>query len=275
MELARKDEKTQLTPVEKVLQNDIVRTLAVKKFDQVAANLPKRIQGTFNIPKIREMILASGEKTVQGFIEFELIKLAERINASGNLTDSQIEFIAGQILSMYPNETIADFKLCFEGIALGKYIKQDKLFKLDGTEIGYAIGQYLDEKYQVMEAELAKEKDNPYDYPRQPQVAYKRIDDLPLSFSPVKNKEARKRLWERSFYAMSQMKGRHIPKISSEEILEEGRLKPKYQSHPYTPPGYQAQIDAKVRKGRELYFRENYPGATEEQVNEYLDSFEN
>lgn len=199
------------------------------------------------------MILASGEKTVQGFIEFELIKLAERINASGNLTDSQIEFIAGQILSMYPNETIADFKLCFEGIAMGKYIKQDKLFKLDGTEIGYAIGQYLDEKYQVMEAELSKEKDSMYDYPRVIQTGYKRIDDLPLSFSPVINKEARKRLWERSFYAMSQMKGKYIPKISESEIMEEGRQKPKRELYPKTPVSMIEQRELHIQ-----WIQENY-----------------
>lgn len=222
------------------------------------------------------MILATSEKNVQGFIEFELIKLAERINVSGNLTNEQVEFIASQLIGMYPTETLADFKICFESIAMGKYIKQDKVFKLDGTEIGYAMAQYLDEKYLVSEEELMKEKDNQYaniKAPEPPPLAFKRIEDYPCEYAPVKNKEARALLWQRRFYAMSRMKGRFVPKISDKEIREEGREKPKKQVYPSTPPGYQAQIDARVRKGRELYFRENYPGATEEQVKEYLDSF--
>lgn len=169
MELARKE--NQSTAVGKVSQNAIVRTLSVKRFDQVANQLPTKIQGTFELPKIHEMILATDEKTVQAFIEFELIKLAERINVSGNLTDPQVEFIAGQLVRMFPNETIADFKLCFERAAMGAY---GKIFKLDGVEIGIWMkglrdekgevkqAGYLDEKYQVLEAELMREKDNIY-----------------------------------------------------------------------------------------------------------------
>lgn len=223
------------------------------------------------------MILATSEQNVQGFIEFELIKLAERINVSGNLTDGQIEFIASQLVGMYPTETLADFKLCFEGIAMGKYIKQDKIFKLDGTEVGYAMSQYIDEKYLIAEEELMKQKDNQYatiKASEPPPLTYKRTEDYPKEYAPVKNKDARALLWKQMFYAMGHMKGRFVPKISDKEIKAEGQLKPKRNSHPYTEPGYQAKIDAAVRKGRELYFRENYPGATEEQVKEYLDSFE-
>lgn len=223
------------------------------------------------------MILATSEKNVQGFIEFELIKLAERINVSGNLTDGQVEFIASQLIKMYPTETLADFKICFESIAMGKYIKQDKVFKLDGTEIGYAMAQYLDEKYLVSEEELMKEKDNQYaniKSPEPPRTTFSRVNDYPWVNAPVKNKEARTLLFQQQFYAMSRMKGRFVPKISDKEIRDEGKIKPKRQSHPYTEPGYQAQVDAKIRKGRELHFRDNYPGgATEEQVKEYLDSF--
>lgn len=102
------------------------------------------------------MILATNEQTVAGFIEFELIKLAERINVGGNLTPGQIEFIATQLVGMYPNETIADFKICFEKGAAGAY---GKIFKLDGIEVGQWVKAYLEEKYQVIENELMKEKE--------------------------------------------------------------------------------------------------------------------
>src|SRR5687768_8625592 len=107
-------EQTQLTPVEKLSRQSTVQALAVKRFDEASRLLPSRIEATFDLPKVREMILATDEKTVAGFVEFELIKLAERINVGGNLTPAQIEFVALQLVGMYPNETIADFKICFE-----------------------------------------------------------------------------------------------------------------------------------------------------------------
>ena len=67
---------------------------------------------------------------------------------------------------------------------------------------------------------------------------------------------------------------RSIPKLSEEEAKEEGQDRPKAHIHRSTDRSYLNEINARIRKGRELYFRENYPGATEEQVKEYLDSFE-
>jgi hypothetical protein len=110
------------------------------------------------------MILATDEKNVSGFIEFELIKLAERINVSGNLTAEQIEFIALQLIREFPNESIADFKICFERGATGAY---GKIFKLDGVEVGQWMQKYLDDKYKVLETQLMKEKDELYKRPVQ------------------------------------------------------------------------------------------------------------
>lgn len=110
----------------------------------------------FDVPKVWEMIQATSEKTVCGFIEFELIKLAERINVSGNLTDAQVQTIAYDLSTCYPNETIADFKICFDRASAGHY---GKIFKLDGIEVGIWVRAYLDEKYQIMENQLLKEKD--------------------------------------------------------------------------------------------------------------------
>lgn len=67
---------------------------------------------------------------------------------------------------------------------------------------------------------------------------------------------------------------RRVPDVSPEEAKEEGQARPKAHIYRSTDRSYQNEIDARVRKGRELYFRENYPGATEEQIQQYLDSFE-
>lgn len=182
------------------------------------------------------MVLAAGEKTVCAFVEFELIKLAERINVGGNLTDGQIQFIASQLVGMYPNETIADFKICFEGLAMGKYVKQDKVFKLDGTEVGYAMRAYLDDKYQVLESELMKEKDNIYKpvvVEADPDTHQRWLDKLKEVTKPMDN--------------------RKIPPITDEDIKKEGKDQPKANFHPVTTLS-QAQKNELHRE----YIRKNY-----------------
>jgi len=94
---------------------------------------------------------ATSETSVRALIEFELVKLAESINVSGNLTDGQISAIARGIVEDYPNETIADFKICFTKAAKGDY---GKIWKLDGIEVGTWIKEYLAQKYEVLELEL-------------------------------------------------------------------------------------------------------------------------
>lgn len=191
------------------------------------------------------MILATGEKTVQGFVEFELIKLAERINVSGNLTDGQVEFIASQLIGLYPNETIADFKLCFEGISVGQYIKQDKLFKLDGTEIGYAMKVYLERKYEVMEADLMKEKDDFY------QHAKNNTDWLQLWKEAVLKTDSEggpEKTTSRNLRMLSSVRG-----MTDKEIRAEGQEKPKFEPHPYTPLSLLEQKELHIQ-----YIRENY-----------------
>lgn len=262
MELAKQPEQNQQTAVAKVSQNAIVQTLAVKRFDEVSNKLPTKIKGTFDLPKVREMVLATSEKTVQGFIEFELIKLAERINVSGNLTDGQVEFIARQLVGMYPNETIADFKLCFEGVAVGKYIKQDKIFKLDGTEIGYAMGQYLDEKYEVMEDELMKEKDD----------LYKR-DSQNKDWLQLWKEAVEKTDQEGGVKTTSQNMTylNHVRSITQKEIEAEGKEKPqKAKPIHFTDEQYMEDRNRRIREYQEKGFREKYPQATEEQVQEYM-----
>lgn len=199
------------------------------------------------------MILVTDEKNVCGFLEFELIKLAGRINVSGNLTDGQVEFIASQLVRAYPNESIADFKICFERGASGAY---GKIFKLDGVEIGIWMSGirddegnvkqrgYLDEKYEVLENQLMKEKDNPY------QRASTNPDWLKLWADAVAktDSEGGVKTKSQNLAILS-----NIRSITDKEIREEGQEKPKFKPHPYTP--------LSIIEERELHFqyiRENY-----------------
>jgi hypothetical protein len=225
---------TQLTPVEKLSRESTVQALAIKKFDRVADLLPKKIEGTFELPKVREMILATSEKNVAGFVEFELIKLAERINVGGNLTPAQIEFIASQLIGMYPNETIADFKICFERGSIGAY---GKIFKLDGIEIGGWMRAYLDEKYQVLESELMKGKDDLYkpvtSAALDPEAHQKWLDKLKEVTRPLDDKK--------------------IPPLTDKDIKLEGQEQPKQNFHPTTTPNQTRAHDLHLE-----YIRQNY-----------------
>lgn len=206
------------------------------------------------------MVLATGEKTVAGFIEFELIKLAERINVSGNLTDSQIEFIASQLLGMYPNETIADFKICFEKGASGAY---GKIFKLDGVEVGQWMKLYLDEKYQVMENQLMKEKDEIYKKPVQNQ------DWLQLWKEAIEKTEQEGATKTTKF---SNEAFKKVRDITNKEIEAEGKDKPLPKSHSFTSEGDIIQHNERMRKWQEATYRERHPSATEEEVAAFLES---
>src|SRR5688572_2293137 len=146
------------SPAVRLSQNVTVRALQEANFRKTSDSLPVRIEGTFDFPKVWEMKQATSESSVQAFIEFELNLLAEKVNVSGNLTDGQIQAIAQAIVTDYPNETIADFKICFTNAANGRY---GKIWKLDGIEVGVWIGLYLEDKYTVHD-NLWKEEKNQY-----------------------------------------------------------------------------------------------------------------
>lgn len=120
---------------------------------------PAKIEHVFDQPKVCEVILAIGKAPVLNQIEFELECLADLMSVGGNLNTAQVPFIASQLVEIYPTESIADFKICFRNGAMGSY---GQIQRLDGITIRGWMEQYLDEKYQVMEDNLMKEKDDLY-----------------------------------------------------------------------------------------------------------------
>lgn len=152
--------------------------------------MPSKIEGTFDEPKVREVVLAIGEDSVVFQVRFELIQLSTLMSVGGNLNDVQSKFIAKQLVDLFPNETLADFKLCFQRGAMGLY---GDIQRMDGITIGGWMKMYLDEKYQILEDKLMKEKDNPYAYtpvepakeglPAPPEVAQKYIDEMLSQFN--------------------------------------------------------------------------------------------
>jgi hypothetical protein len=70
--------------------------------------------------------------------------------------------------------------------------------------------------------------------------------------------------------------GNAIRPLLNEQVKENGQTdppKPRGHEYPFTPLEYQQKIDERVRKGREILFRERNPNATEQDIENYLNSF--
>lgn len=193
------------------------------------------------------MIQAIGEQSVKLMIQFELVKLAELMSVGGNLNDAQVEFISEQLIELYPNESIADFKICFRRGAMGNY---GQIQRMDGLTIGEWMKQYLGEKYEVLERQLMNERDEYY---------------------KVVVPEKADRDWHAEWLeAVNKNDGfKDVPKLSEDEIRAEGQAEPKRKVHPYN----ESEAQIMLREAREKLWvfqeqtvRERHPDWTEEQI---------
>lgn len=211
----------------------------------------------FDVPKVWEMIQATSEKTVCGFIEFELIRLAERINVSGNLTDGQIQTIAQTLTTDYPNETIADFKICFDRATAGHY---GKIWKLDGIEVGVWVKAYLYEKYEVLEAQLKKEKDERHN---------KVISNM--------QETDWLQLWKEAVQGPAPEKGKsqniafleHLRGMTPSEIERKGQEKPEKELYPKTSD---REVVKKILHVE--YIKQNYDARTGDKLENWIEESE-
>lgn len=237
--------------VEKILQDATVQALAGSRFDVTADLLPTKIEKVFEVPKLWEMIQATSKENVQGFIEFELIKLAERINVSGNLTSGQIQEIAAHLVETYKNETIADFKICFERAAKGTY---GKIWKLDGIEVGLWIKAYLEEKYIVREGEWNKQKEDE----KNNVYSEQHSDWLRLWKEAIEmtDKSGGVKTQSQNMAILSNLRG-----MTDNEVEQEGQVKPQRKTY-YSLS--ESEVKAKDKHFR--YISANYDSRTREKL---------
>lgn len=184
--------------------------MAENRFDTVSRLLPSKAKDAINQPSLSDLIKINGSENIILYIQFELIKVSGLVSVSGNLNDNQIQFIAKQLLEMFPNETLADFKICFERGCMGLY---GQIYRMDGIVLGGWMEKYLDEKYYALEQQLIEEKDSIY---------------KPVDISPDSNVYINQLL--------EQLKPTEkVRDISAKEIQEEGKERPKAIKHPSTP----------------------------------------
>lgn len=219
------------------------------RYMQVLSSVPAKISAVLEFPPVQDLI-RNGVKAndLEACLAVEIARTANMLTVGGNLRQGQSLEIAKILIADYPGESLQDFCLC---LRLGLKEKWGQIFRFDIMVINGWMKSYLEEKYQAAEDQLKQERDNLYanikPAPEPPALAYKRIEDYPCEYAPVKNKEARALLWQRRFYAMKHMRGRFVPKISDKEIREEGRQKPKSVMHPSAPMSIVIQREYHIR----------------------------
>lgn len=129
--------------------------MAQGKLPEANKLLPRAFREVYGYPKIREQIKAIGTAPVKAMIEFQLARLASLMTTGGNLNDDMTDFISAQLIELYPTESIADIRLCFERGAIGRY---GQIQRMDGLVVGDWMTQYLEEKYTDLETLIEKRK---------------------------------------------------------------------------------------------------------------------
>lgn len=140
-----------------------------------------------------------------------MIKTAALVSVGNKLNDAQVQFISTHLVDLFQNETLADFKICFQRGCMGQY---GDIFRLDGIILRKWMEQYLDEKYQVVETNLMNEKDNPYKPTPEPKGYQVASDDSAKEWL---------RQWREE---VEKVEGNKTPAMSREDILKWGQSEP-------------------------------------------------
>jgi hypothetical protein len=180
------------------------------ELEKISRRMPATIEQALDFPVVKEVIQAAGIESVTAYIEFELIQLASLVSVGGNLNNAQVPFIAKELVSLFPHETLADFKLCFQRGAIGQY---GEIFRLDGIVIRGWMEKYLEEKYELKVRLLMAEKDNFY-------TPIEKKTDL-------RNPETHQQWLDKLKEAVGSSIVKRVPDLSEQEKKHEGKEKPK------------------------------------------------
>lgn len=199
--------------------------------------LPTKISQAINEPPISDLMKITGKGKVVIFIKLELAKLADRVSVGNNLNSTQVEFIATQLVDYFPNESLADFKICFERGSMGQY---GEIFRMDGIVVRKWMEQYLEEKYTIVEEELKKTPDNMY----RP--------------GEVKTQDERHIEWLAKWQKEVGGIGNKIPGMTDEEIKTNGKEQPPKKSAHTSGWAYFTVEGYKIYAGSQEQAEEQY-----------------
>lgn len=227
--------------------------LASNNLAGVANILPTNVKNAVGQPPICDLEKVVGKNQIARYIEFELVKMSALVSVGGNLNDSQVQFIASQLIELFPNESLADFKLCFQRGCIGQY---GEIYRMDGIVLRGWMEKYLEEKYTVVEDNWKKQKEDE----RKPVDAVEGRDWL--------------KTWKDSIDNLPHAK---VPDLTQEQIQKEGKVKPP--STGYKPSEFQLHESEvrhreKVNEARRKYYLSARPDASEEEIQAYIDKFD-
>jgi len=243
--------------LQKISKTELSIAISRNDFKVASDLLPKTFQGALEQPKVRELVSIHGHEQIQLMIEFELINLASLMSVGGNLNKAQVPFIAEQLIEMYPNESIADFKLCFRKGSIGEY---GDIQRLDGITIGQWMKSYLDAKYEAIVNDMMKEKEL-YNRPIIPEPDKELTPDDPEYYWH----EAWLENLYRQFRPDTNVK-KTMP-LTSKDIELEGQEKPKPKPYVSTDKSYLEQSErhtAWIRANFDAYTGKPLPGFIKE-----------
>lgn len=223
MEQGLTNENKRALAVKQISQSALMLAITGNNFKEASRLMPSKIEKVFDQPKVFEAVLAIGEVAVLNQIEYELELLADLMSVGGNLNSAQITFIAKNLVELYPSESIADFKICFNRGAIGTY---GDIQRMDGITLRQWMEKYLEEKYTVMENILMREKENIYAPIKLTEQEKKHMIDVDAMLNEYKA-------------TLKRFEPKAIRPMSEEEIKAEGQDDP----------------DAAYRAYRENYFK--------------------
>lgn len=204
-------------------------------------------------PPICDLEKVVGRNQIVRYVEFELVKMTQLVSVGGNLNDHQVQFIATQLVEMFPNESLADFKICFQRGCIGQY---GEIYRMDGIVIRKWMEQYLHEKYEVVEDNLKTEK-----------------EDFKKQINPLEGRDWYK-VWLDTINANPTKK---VHELTEEQIKREGKERPTiepYKRSVVEQIAYAHESKIKMRECRRKFFLDAFPDATEEEIHAYWQKFE-
>lgn len=225
----------------------MVRLLTAGKFDDLARSVSNKVSDLLDCETITALVGHAGEKTVQMYLEAELIKLAGNFNGNPalNLKDYQVPIIAEMLIQNYKWESAEDFTLCFRRASCGFY---GEIYRIDGAVIGQWMSRYLEEKYDALEQRKAKEKQD---------------DKKPVSIVKLTAEHAEE-------YGKRYVEGdKKKPDNSKENAYQREKLNNPPRS---TPIEKVIARDKFIRECQERALRDKYPKATDEEINKILEN---
>jgi hypothetical protein len=168
----------------------MVGLLVNQRFDELAKSVSNKVADLLECETITALIGHAGERTVQMYLEVEIVKLAANFNGNPalNVKDYQVPIIAEMLIQNYKWESLEDFTLCFRRASCGFY---GEIYRIDGAVIGGWMARYLDEKYDALEQAKQKEKKQQTEAQRAFQAVdgSKYIQQMLDSIGPVKQPE--------------------------------------------------------------------------------------